>query len=447
MHSSFERATSARLKSTASLSPAQAQSGKEHRPPRTLSLPSEPPERRDRALLFACGTVAIERFAFYSFVSLFVLFLTERCGQSEAAASTWYGVMMGVTYFTPLFGGAVADRMGRWHCISIGAFLLAIAYGLLGAGFLFLSIVLLSIGMGLFKSNITAAVGSLYQTGTERDRALTRFYLAVNIGALPSGICSGVLARYYGYSSAFRAAGAACLLAAGLWLLAERSLLDAHAQTASAESQAPVRDRLLTLLVLLPVSLLFFLSFHQNGASLTLFAKDHTELSLLGVEIEAPWFQSANAALVIGLTPLLDRLWRRFPLASHHKFLLGMCLSAASSLVMSCASWSGGNTGRVSPWWLLTTYFVLSVGELCVAPIGFSLVAKLAPRRLLGVLMGAWFAAIALGNLGAGLIGRYWTAWPHHRFFIVLAATSGIAALLLMSQQRRLGRVLSEKKE
>ena len=122
--------------------------------------------------------------------------------------------------------------------------------------------------------------------------------------------------------------------------------------------------------------------------------------------------------------------------------MIGMLLAAASSLIMSAASFVGGDTGRVSPWWLLLSYFVISVGELCVAPIGFSLVTKLAPKRLLGVLMGAWFAAIALGNLGAGLIGRYWAVWSHQMFFMVLATTSGFAALLMMLQQSRLRRVL-----
>ncbi len=110
---------------------------------------------------------------------------------------------MGATYFTPLIGGAVADRFGRWLCIAIAAFLLAIAYGLLTAGFLPLSIIFLSIGMGLFKGNITAAVGSLYQTETERDLALNRLYWAVNLGALPSGLVGGWLAKQYGYSAAF----------------------------------------------------------------------------------------------------------------------------------------------------------------------------------------------------------------------------------------------------
>jgi len=136
--------------------------------PRTDSSPTpKPDERRGRALLIACITIALERFGFYTLVSLFVLYLVDHRGQSEAQANTWYGVMMGATYFTPLFGGALADRFGRWLCIGIGAFLLAVAYGLLTAGFLPLSILLLSIGMGLFKGNITAAVGSLYSTERE----------------------------------------------------------------------------------------------------------------------------------------------------------------------------------------------------------------------------------------------------------------------------------------
>jgi len=408
-----------------------------------IQTPEPDDPRRARALLIACITIALERFGFYTLVSLFVLFLTERRGQSEGQANTWYGVMMGATYFTPLFGGALADRFGRWLCICIGAFLLACAYGLLTAGFLPLSILLLSIGMGLFKGNLTAAVGSLYQTEMERDLSFNRLYWAVNLGALPAGFVGGWLAKHYGYSAAFLSAAGSCLLAWCLWIFSGRTLFAEHPTTAHArQSQASERDRLATIYVLLPVACLFFLSFHQNGSSMTLFAKDHTVLTLFGVSIEPPWFQSVHAGLIIGLTPLVGMFWQRISIANNHKFMLGMLLSAGSSAIMSMASFAARHQGRVSPWWLLASYFVMSCAELCVAPIGFSLVTKLAPKRLLGVLMGAWFAAIALGNLGAGLIGRYWAVWSHQMFFMVLATTSGFAALLMMLQQSRLRRVL-----
>jgi len=408
----------------------------------SIQTPEPDDPHRARALLIACITIALERFGFYTLVSLFVLFLTERRGHSEGQANTWYGVMMGATYFTPLFGGALADRFGRWLCICIGAFLLACAHGLLTAGFLPLSIILLSMGMGLFKSNITAAVGSLYPTEVERDRSLSQLYWAVNLGALPAGVAGGWLAKHYGYPAAFLSATVACLLAWCLWF-SGKTLFAEHPTTAPVrQSQASEKDRLATIYVLLPVAGLFFLSFHQNGASMTLFAKDHTVLTLFGVPIEPPWFQSVNAALIIGLTPLVSRFWQRLSVASNHKFMIGMLLSAASSLIMSMASFVARHQGRVSPWWLLASYFVMSCAELCVAPIGFSIVTQLAPKRLLGVLMGAWFAAIALGNLGAGLIGRYWSVWSHEVFFVVLATTSVLAALLLRTYQGRLGKVL-----
>ena len=283
------------------------------------SVPTPEPDdpRRARALLIACITIALERFAFYTLVSLFVLFLREVRFHTESSALTWYGVMMGATYFAPLIGGAIADRVGRWRCIALGVLGLTSSYAFLTAGplapgFLLYTILSLSMGMGLFKGNITAAVGSLYPTETARDLALNRLYWAVNLGALPSGFVGGWLATRYGYSAAFLAATGACLLASCLWMFSGSTLLfREHSHTQVIRSQAPEKDRLATIYVLLPVAALFFLSFHQSGSSLTLFAKDHTVLSLLGIRIEAPWFQSVHAGLILSLSPLLGLLWRR----------------------------------------------------------------------------------------------------------------------------------------
>jgi POT family proton-dependent oligopeptide transporter len=325
---------------------------------------------------------------------------------------------MGATYFTPLIGGALADRFGRWLCICIGAFLLACRVRTPNRRIPTLSIILLSIGMGLFKGNITAAVGSLYQTETERDLSLNRLYWAVNLGALPAGFVGGWLAKHYGYSAAFLSATGTLSARECLWMFSGSTLFREHSHAQVNRSQAPEKDRLATIYVLLPVAALFFLSFHQNGSSLTLFAKDHTVLSLFGISIEAPWFQSVNAGLIITLSPLLglllEALAAREQPQVHARNVPVRCVQS-HHVRRIFRRWR--HQGRVSPWWLLTSYFVMSVGELCVAPIGFSLVTKLAPKRLLGVLMGAWFAAIALGNLGAGLIGRYWSVWPHHWFF------------------------------
>lgn len=405
--------------------------------------PTRDPERsRVRALLIACLTVALERFAFYVVFSLYTLCLIDRHHFTEAQASTHYGLFIGLSYFTPLLGGPLADRLGRWRTVAVSGVLLSVSYLLfiydsLHFWFLFL----FSVGAGLFKGNITAAVGALFRSESDRDTAYSRFYLAINLGALPSGVVGAWLVKHHGYSVAFLVCGLTCLLATTLWCSA-RSLLSAHQQPARRHHEASERDRLITIFVLLPVAVTFFFVFHQSGSSLTLFARDNTVPTLLGITLDPPSYQSLQAALVIGLTPLLNRIWRSCPLATHLKILLGLLLCSGSCLVMATASLLGGNTGRVSPLWLIGSYLLFSTAELCVSPVGFSLVSKLAPPRRVGLLMGLWLAAIAVGNLSAGLIGRYWTEWSHHTFFLVLSGLSALALPLLLAQRKRLRIIL-----
>ncbi|MBL9043147.1 MAG: peptide MFS transporter [Myxococcales bacterium] len=405
--------------------------------------PIPDPERsRSRALLIACLTVALERFAFYVVFSLYTLCLIDRHHFTEAQAATHYGLFIGLAYFTPLLGGPIADCFGRWRTVAASGVLLSLSYFLfiydsLRFWFLFL----FSIGAGLFKRNITAAVGALFPDDAERDTAYSRFYLAINLGALPSGVVGAWLVKHHGYSLAFLVCGLSCLLATVLWCSA-RFLLSAHHRPPRRHHEALERDRLITIFVLLPVAVTFFFVCHQSGSSLTLFARDNTVPTLLGIALDPPTYQSLQAALVIGLTPMLNRIWRSRPLATHLKILLGLLLVSGSCLVMATASLLGGNTGRVSPLWLIGSYLLVSVAELCVSPVGFSLVSKLAPPRRVGLLMGLWLAAIAVGNLSAGLIGRYWTEWSHHTFFLVLSGLSVLALPLLLAQRKRLRIIL-----
>ena len=117
-------------------------------------------------------------------------------------------------------------------------------------------------------------------------------------------------------------------------------------------------------------------------------------------------------------------------------------LCSASCLVMVGASVFGGNVGRVSPLWLLSSYLLISIADLCVSPIGFSLVSRLAPPKIVGLLMGLWLSAISIGNYLAGFLGVYWKRWPHHSFFGLLVTTSALAISLLWSQRSRDGRSL-----
>jgi POT family proton-dependent oligopeptide transporter len=408
-----------------------------------------PPSDAKLASLVVCIVVAIERFSFHILFALFVLFQTEEHKLSEQQATLHFGLFLSVMYFTPFVGGVVADLFGRWRTIVSGAALIAIGYLALALGLsVAFCVVTLAAGVGLFKGNLTALVGALLPP-RERDAAYSRFYVAVNLGALPSGISAGWLHSHYGFRTAFLVCFVAMALIVPLGVLTQ-SLFDVlQQQEAQSPQTASERDRILAILGLLPVAMLFFCAFYQGGSSLTLFAKHNIHSTLLGVPIAPPVYQSLQAALVLGLTPVLNEIFRRWPCSTRNKLMIGMGLCSLSCLVMSDAAMVAsfvGRSGRVSPLWLLGSYTLISVAELCVSPLGFSLVSKLSPPRTAGLLMGLWMAATAVGNLGTGLLGVLWERWSHASFFGFLTVLSALAIPLLWVQRHRLDRVLGVAK-
>ena len=406
-----------------------------------------PPSDAKLASLVLCIVVAIERFSFHILFALFVLFLTEEHKLSEQQATLHFGLLLSVMYFTPCVGGAVADRFGRWRTIVFGATLIAVGYLALGLS-VACGVTTLAAGVGLFKGNLTALVGSLLPP-SERDAAYSRFYVAVNLGALPSGVSAGWLHSHYGFRTAFLVCFVAMALIVPLGILTQ-SLFDVlQQQEAESHQTGSEGDRILAILGLLPVAMVFFCAFYQSGSSLTLFAKHNIHSTLLGVPIAPPVYQSLQAALVLGLTPVLNEIFRRWPCSTRNKLMIGMGLCSLSCLVMSDAAMVAsfaGRGGRVSPLWLVGSYTLLSVAELCVSPLGFSLVSKLAPPKFAGLLMGLWMAATAVGNLGTGLLGILWERWSHASFFGFLTVLSALAIPLLWMQRHRLDRVLGVAK-
>ena len=413
-------------------------------PPSSVEPMTRPPDAK-LAFLVASGIVMIERFAFYLLFSLYTLYLTEAHRMSEKEATRSYGLFLAVMYFTPLFGGGIADRFGRWRTIVLGAALLAFGYLALALGLPVVPCVaVLATGVGLFKGNLTALVGSLFPP-TERDAAYSRFYWAVNLGSLPSGFAGGWLHSHYGFHAAFLVCFVAMALVVPIGFLTHSLFYPIHQHETESHHAASERDRIATILGLLPVAVVFFCAFYQSGSSLTLFAKNNTRDTLMGISIAPPAYQSLQAALVLGMTPVLTRIFRRWPCSTRNKLLIGMGLCSLSCFVMSDASmvasfWS--NHGRVSPLWLISSYTLISIAELCVSPLGFSLVSKLSPPKLAGLLMGLWLAAIALGNLATGFLGILWERWSHAAFFGLLTGLSASAIPLLWAQRQRLDRVL-----
>lgn len=200
--------------------------------------------------------------------------------------------------------------------------------------------------------------------------------------------------------------------------------------------------KIIICFVLLITSALFWSAFEQKPTSFNLFAQDYTNRNVLGFEIPTVWFQSINAFFIIIFAPIAAWLWAKLGKSNKDpnyisKFIIALLLAAGGFLVMSFASRFAISDGLVSPFWIVGSLFLLTLGELCLSPIGLSTMTKLAPNVIRGQIMGLWFTGTALGNLMAGLIGGQVSAdaiehLPSLFMRCVLALVIGAIVLFLL---------------
>jgi POT family proton-dependent oligopeptide transporter len=166
--------------------------------------------------------------------------------------------------------------------------------------------------------------------------------------------------------------------------------------------------RVLVIFILFVFSILFWMTYEQAGSSLTLFADRLTETTLLGWQYPSSWFQAVPAIFVIIMAPIIGAVWQKLgdrQPSSPGKFTIGLFFAGIAFVVIAFASMLAGN-GRVSPMWLVIVYFLQTIGELCLSPVGLSTVTKLSPARMVGLMLGVWFLSISIGSYIAGLTTR-----------------------------------------
>jgi proton-dependent oligopeptide transporter, POT family len=214
----------------------------------------------------------------------------------------------------------------------------------------------------------------------------------------------------------------------------------------------PDSHRIGALIAVFAIVIVFWMAFHQNGATWTYWANDNTDWSssqvvpffmkvgTLGLiqtdDISGVISNAINPFWVLVLTFPLVGFWgwldrKGLEPSTPMKMAIGMFFVTAAYLLMYAAALSGGDAGKVSPWWLIIAYGLITTGELMLSPMGLSLVSKVAPIRLRGVMMGGWFAATAVGNYLVGTIGVKWTVWSHSQFFLTVAIMSAAVGVLL----------------
>jgi proton-dependent oligopeptide transporter, POT family len=440
-----------------------------------------------RGLTFLFATEMWERFSYYGMRALLVLYMVKYLllpGQAENViglgalrqfyewmlgplgvqpfSSHIYGLYTGLVYLTPLFGGMLADRvLGQHRTILLGAAMMAIGHFMMAFEPLFLfALTMLILGNGAFKPNMSAQVGGLYAPGDpRRDRAYSIFYVGINLGAFLAPLVCGTLGEELGWHYGFGAAGVGMTLALVIYLCAMPTLPpdELHKAMATGTEHQPL-DRsewrgIVALLVLFIPTSFFWATYEQQGNTIMLWADDHTnraiDLIIWRGEIPVTWFQAFNPFMIFAFTPLVVSLWSRQAKRGREpttvsKMAIGCFGVALANLIMVGAAWQAG--GDEASWlWLLGYFVVLTFGELYLSPIGLSLVSKVAPARMVSMLMGLWLATSFTGNFLAGWLGSFWSSMDKMTFFAVIAGIVAAAGIVIFLFNRPVEAVIKER--
>lgn len=402
-----------------------------------------------------------ERFSFYCMLSILALYMNEVLGFSTAKVGQIYGAYIGLVYFSPVLGGIVADRwLGFGRSILIGAAFMGMGHFLLAfppLPMFFAGLGCLIVGNGLFKPNISTLLGNLYRHMPEkRDDAFNIFYMGINLGAFISPIVAATLRNTLGWHYAFGAAGIGMIISGIIFVVFKKHYAagDIHSDVVedAAHHAVPVsreqeKKRLAALGLVFLIVIVFWMAFEQNGFTLNFWARDATDASNMPrvaldqsylketgePRLAAELTQAINPMFVLLFTPLLVGFWnilrkRRREPSTAAKIGIGMVITAGAYVILTWGALIGGNVGRVHAGWLVSAYATITLAELCLSPMGLSLVSKLAPARIRGMMMGGWFAASAAGGWLAGLVGGLWDHMPHSNFFLIMVVASLIAA-------------------
>jgi len=571
-----------------------------------------------KGLLVAFFANMGERFGYYTMLAIFTLFLQAKYGYTAAGATQIFGIFLAFVYFMPLIGGILADKVfGYGKTISMGLVVMFLGYILLaiptpmdgGKALIFTALAVISLGTGLFKGNLQALVGNLYDDpkySKNRDIAFNIFYMGINIGAMfaPTAadavsnwilnkkgffynadipalahkflenkgheIIDGItvsekltsLAAQQGYvgdltnfsttyintlsESYHWAFGVACIsLIASMiifWgfkkyyksadITETQKAKDVNLKSQMVElTPKQIKDRLFALGMVFFVVIFFWMAFHQNGAAMTIFARDYTVgqvskytniwfdlfgllpialalgsiyfilkprtkvknkiialvsfivfsllailriegLSFFGIENSNPnsffagyneinpftpqKFQHFNPFFIVALTPIIVSFFAYLAKkgkepSAPRKIGIGMIITAIGFIVLAIGSlqltgYSPKEIDEVrapanvliSPYWLINTYFILTIAELFLSPMGISFVSKVAPPKYKGLMQGGWLAATAIGNYGVGIVGLFWNKLPLWAFWGILVVFCLLSAIFIFSIMRRL---------
>jgi len=427
----------------------------------TTTDPSAPVKaKHPRGLPVLFFTEMWERFSYYGMRAFLILYMVAPVaagglGFDDRHAGSLYGTYTGSVWLAAIFGGVIADRfLGQYRSVLLGGIIIALGHFTLAFKVLpsfYAGLALIVIGTGLLKPNVSILLGSLYEQGdNRRDAGFSIFYMGINLGAFLGPIIAGYLAQKVNWHLGFACAGVGMVLGVVQYVLGRGKLAPgierlsagrAVPKTGAASGStggftAGEWKRIAAVFVLFVFASLFWGAYEQAGSTLNLFGDRYTRTTILGFSFPSSWYVSVQAFFVILLAPVMGWLWlrlgKREP-SSAAKFALALLFAGLSFLFLVPAArfaQTGAGT-RVSPLWLVGAYFIVEIGELCLSPIGLSVVTKLAPVRIVGLMMGVWFLSNAAGNKIAGYTAGFFSSMPLGQLFGIVAGACLAASVLM----------------
>jgi proton-dependent oligopeptide transporter, POT family len=456
----------------------------------TITAPGGPAEvtaskSHPKGLYLLFFTEMWERFSYYGMRGLLTLYLSKTIieggvGFSRADSSLIYGWFTGLVYLTPIIGGWLADKyIGQRKAILMGGITMMMGqFSLAFSGFYsvpemtWVGLGMLIIGNGLFKPNISTMVGALYAQGDpRRDGAFTIFYMGINIGAFLAPLICGFLAEdyfatkgeggevvKYAFQYGFLAAGIGMLVGQIVFnsmaqkLMGNIGLHPVHKSEEKAESDKPLtkqeKDRMAVIFVITIFVTFFWAGFEQAGSSLTLYTDAYIDRTIFGWTIPTSWFQSVNPLFIVMFGPIIAILWTGLAkkgkdLSIPVKMAIGMILLGVGFFFMLGAVMERGGdienpAIKAGLWWLIMTYLFHTIGELCLSPIGLSMITKLAPVKFAAMLMGVWFLSPFVAQIAGGYIAAYVEKLGAFTIFSLIAVFVILAGIVLWLLARKL---------
>lgn len=533
--------------------------------------------KHPKALPFLFFSEMWERFGYYLMIGIFTLYLKDTVdgfSMTEAEASDLYGTFIAFVFLTPFVGGLLADRLfGYRKSIIFGGLMMGVGYCLMSIhdlNMLYISMLLVIMGNGFFKPNISTLLGNLYNDAeykSRKDEGYNIFYMGINIGAFVCNFFGAALYNMIGWGAAFIAAGIGMFIGIIIFMLGTKHFKHADVMTPATEKDMPLLQifgvillpaigfgligyflpepiigsrstdaflfgcipvvffygRLLykspkeekrpiaAMLAIFAVVIAFWAVFKQNGSTLNTWADRYTDRAIptamaptmkslrlvdtipyvkdsvvamdpqfrVADKTKKEWnypyyyknlkekdtpkeggavyafntnlFQSVNPFWVVALTPLIVAFFaflkrkKREP-STPVKIAFGLVISALSCLVMVGAVYASDNGAiKSSAWWFISSYAVITIGELFLSPMGLSMVSKLSPPRLTALMMGGWFLATSIGNKLSGVLSSLWDGYAHkENFFFVNFMLLGAAALLMFAMLKWLNKIFKE---